>query len=118
MIAFLVPIGIDPCDLEQCAEYREAMRRLDYSLKYVAITIRVPQNKLSDQLQGKVPFTYMWRFRRLGPAFKAVLRDVEADRVGAVVVKQPEFVSLLETMRAIGDFVMAQLTATTERRVG
>lgn len=83
-----------------CADVREALRRAGESLKSAAITIDAPQNKLSDQLHGKAPFTYLWRMLQDMPAaFEREFRKIRAARGGDAYVEHPELVELVNVVR-------------------
>lgn len=118
MFGILAPIGIDDRALQQCADIREAMRRSGWLLKQVAVEIDAPESKLCDQLNGRQPFTYLWRFSRLDDRFWNALDDVRAERRGVMFLDSPDLVSLLQSVRVIGRFVKAHLPERDERQVG
>lgn len=53
---------IDAAARDLVVDVRLAMKRADLSLDYVARATGVPHSRLSDQLNGKTPFTAFWRF--------------------------------------------------------
>lgn len=104
--------------LQLCADVREAMFRAGLSLKAVALTIQAPEARLSDQLHGKAPFTYLWRFTSLDDTFWDQLDLVRSERRGVLFIDSPDLVSLLTSIRTIGHFVKAHLSTQDERQVG
>src|SRR6476469_5039096 len=72
------------------ADIRLAMKRSDLSLDYVARCICVPVPKLSEQLNGKQPFTSWWRFfspEINGTSFWHEWHAIRAERHGGVYVR-------------------------------
>jgi hypothetical protein len=97
---------IDQAARDLAADVRLAMKRADLSLDYVSRVIRVPPNKLSDQLSGKAPFTVWCRFVTLElqqtefwPEFLALRAErtnqwlVKLDLLAMLVVKVTELVN-------------------------
>lgn len=103
-----------------CADVREALRRAGESLKSAAITIEAPENKLSDQLNGKAPFTFLWRLMQDMPAaFAREFHEIRATRHGDTYVKHSDLVELIATVRTIGGHraLKASLPADADRRI-
>ena len=53
---------IDEAARDLAADAKLAMKRADLSLDFVARVINVPRPKLSEQLNGNLPFTFLCRF--------------------------------------------------------
>lgn len=72
--------------------FGKTVRRCDIKLEWLATALGVPRPKLSDQLAGKVPFTYMWRFfvstalRREYPEFREELLDLLAEDIDRALI--------------------------------
>jgi hypothetical protein len=49
-------------DAVLAADAKLAMKRADLTLDYVSRVTGIPLQRLSDQLNGKTPFTGFWRF--------------------------------------------------------
>lgn len=86
----LAAFQVNDASRELVADVRLAMKRADLSVDFVARCTGVPAPKLSDQLNGKTPFTSFWRF--IAPEIKASrfwdeLFALRAERHGGVYVR-------------------------------
>lgn len=82
-----------------CADAYLALRKAGESLKSSAIAIAAPESKLSEQLNGKAPFTFLWRLVQSLPAFEREFRKIRAHRDGDAYVEQSEMVELVNVVR-------------------
>lgn len=76
-------------DAVLAADARKAMKRADLTLDYVSRVTGVPMSRLSDQLNGKTPFTAFWRFftgEMLDTDFRAQFIDIQCERLDRVPV--------------------------------
>lgn len=83
-------LAIDAAALVLVADVRLAMKRADLSLDFVSRVTGIPPQRLSDQLNGKTPFTGFWRFatREMRETdFWTEFIEIQADRVNRVVVR-------------------------------
>jgi hypothetical protein len=117
----LVPLFVDPAARQFAADVSDAIDRAGLSRKGVAIDLGVPLNKLCDQLNGKTPFTYFWRFvAGLDDDFKRELWEIQAARVNAVLLAVPDLRELVcEVRELVGRKRMAKssLMPHQERQV-
>ena len=104
-------------DAALAASARLAMKRADLSLDYVSRVTGIPIQRLSDQLNGKTPFTGFWRF------FAGEMRETDfldewlplvADGIERIVL--PRGVQLLFVGDATKRMAKADLPLTAERR--
>lgn len=107
LLAVLVggAIVIDQAALLLIADVKLAMKRADLSLDWVARTIRVPGPKLSDQLNGKAPFTAFWRFgigEMRATDFWLEFSELQLGRVGRVSVPR-DLGALLDKVNQLAD---------------
>lgn len=116
---------VDAAAKELAADVRLAMKRADLSLDYVSRVLGVPGPRLSDQLLGKLPFTYFWRFtaREIRESdFWTELLAIEAERYHATLVLLPELSTLIHRVEElVGHKPMARMDlppAASEKKVG
>lgn len=106
-------LAIDHAARELVGDVRLAMKRADLSLDFVSRVTGVPPQRLSDQLNGKTPFTAFWRFtareiRESG--FWLELVALRAARVDRYVVNR-EIGHLIERVEElVGQKPMARMT--------
>lgn len=77
-------------DPDLAADAKLAMKRADLSLDYVARCTGIPHSRLSDQLNGKLPFTGFWRFfvgDMRETDFRVEFLELQADRLNRVLVR-------------------------------
>jgi hypothetical protein len=116
---------IDDCARLLVADVRLAMKRADLSLDYVARCIAVPIPKLSDQLNGKTPFTAWWRFAcleiRRDTTFWLEFAELQAARVDRVLVRADVGTLIAKVEALVGHKPMARMampSAQQQERVG
>lgn len=107
----LAPVFTDAAAKFLAADVKKALEHAVVPLKVAAIELDVPLNKLSDQLNGKAPFTYCWRFFAWDDAdptvathaedFKKAFLNLQADRIGAVLVQGPDLCDLVRSVREL-----------------
>lgn len=105
----LVPIFSDPVARLLAADVGRALERAWISRQAASIDLGIPLNKLSDQLNGKLPFTTCWKFL-VGledPDFTQEFLGLQAERVNAIVVTVPDLRALLTEVRALPAEVLA-----------
>lgn len=76
-------------DAVLAADARKAMKRADLTLDFVSRATGVPYSRLSDQLNGKTPFTAFWRFftgEMLDTDFRAEFLEIQCERLDRVPV--------------------------------
>lgn len=96
----LAPVAFaDPAARLIAADMRTAIDRACHSLQSVAIDLEVPLNKLSDQLNGKASFTYLWRILATFPDVRMEFYDIQTDRANAVLVRAGELSALVGGVR-------------------
>jgi hypothetical protein len=89
----------DPAAQLLAADMRDAIHLACRSLKSIAIDIDVPMNKLSDQLNGKAPFTYCSRILATFPDVRLEFCDIQAQRVEAMVIRCAEIRDLVSEVK-------------------
>lgn len=112
---FAAGLVLDDCGSELAADVRLAMKRADLTLDYVSRVLRVPPNKLSDQLNGKRPFTFFWRFfssaeLRAETDFRSEFLDILARRIDRIVL--PRGVTVVSVSAAKKRMAKAALPQT------
>lgn len=83
-------LAIDAAARELVADVRLAMKRADLTLDFVSRVTGVPPQRLSDQLNGKVPFTGFWRFwvgEMRDTDFRPEFLEIQAERVNRLLVR-------------------------------
>lgn len=124
---FAAAFAIDECARLLISDVRLAMKRADLSLDFVARTIKVPIPKLSDQLNGKTPFTSWWRFASKeirATDFWLEFHDIEAGRLNRMLVRYDVgrilagVDELVEDMRGRKRMAKATLAAADARKAG
>ena len=82
---------VDEAAKQLAADVKLAMKRADLSLDYISRVLSVPVSRLSDQLNGKTPFTFFWRFShreiRDLTEFWPEFMDIQADRMNRLLVR-------------------------------
>lgn len=85
-------------DAVLAADAKLAMKRADLTLDYVSRVTLVPVQRLSDQLNGKTPFTCLWRFftgEMRETDFALEFYEIQLQRADAVIVRGERLTSLL-----------------------
>lgn len=91
MVTIGAVLAIDRAARDLVADVRLAMKRADLSVDFVSRCTGVPPSRLSDQLNGKTPFTAFWRF---GTAemretdFWVEFLELQAERVDRMLVSR------------------------------
>lgn len=83
-------IAIDAAARQLLADVKLAMKRADLSQDFVCRVTGVPLQRLSDQLNGKTPFTAFWRFatqEMRDTGFWLEFVDIQAARVNRELVR-------------------------------
>lgn len=100
-----VPIVIDQAARDLAADAKLAMKRADLTLDFVSRVTRVPLSRLSDQLNGKTPFTSLWRFYAFEEMrqtdWRVEFGELQADRIQRLLVSA-DFRELLSKVDALG----------------
>lgn len=109
---FCATVALDDVSRELAADAKLAMKRADLSLDYVARCTGVPHSRLSDQLNGKTPFTALWRFfvgEMRETDFRIEFLELQAGRVdrflvrpdlGAIIARLDELVTSARMAKA------------------
>jgi len=99
-VALVAGIAVaDPAAQLLAVDMRDAIHLSCRSLKSIAIDLDVPMNKLSDQLNGKTPFTYCWRILAMFPDVRLEFCDIQAQRVEAMLVRSAEIRELIAEVK-------------------
>lgn len=93
-------------DQQLAADAKLAMKRADLSLDYVSRAIGHEDkpyslSKLSDQLNGKTPFTAFWRFfvgDMRETAFREEFFAIQADRIGHAFIPNAQIAGLVSRL--------------------
>ena len=88
-------------DAVLAADAKLAMKRADLTLDYVSRVTGVPLQRLSDQLNGKTPFTSFWRLftgEMRETDFLSEFLDIQATRIDAVMVRGEKLAGLVLRM--------------------
>jgi hypothetical protein len=100
-------LAIDHAAIGLLEDVRLAMKRADLTSDWVARSIDVPPQKLSDQLLGKAPFTAWWRFSTAaldGTDFWDEFLDLRAKRRSRALVRT----DLWQFIAAVREVVLAR----------
>jgi hypothetical protein len=102
-----------------CADVARALRRADLKYEWVADTLGVPRTKLSAQLNGHAPFTYLPRFFTT-PAmydtdFHIELLDLLAERLDRAVVT-PDLAALIRGRKRMAKALLSSPSAHQQRK--
>jgi hypothetical protein len=111
-------LAIDHAAKELVGDVRLAMKRSDLSLDYVSRVTGVPPQRLSDQLNGKTPFTAFWRFTRAEireTAFWPEFLGIRNERCGLVQVPR-DLGLLVASVRELVSMNPVALAATADER--
>lgn len=95
------PLQMDQAVRDLLADVQLAMKRADISHKAAALTMRVPLSKLSEQLHGHLPPTFLWRMTTLGSAFWWELVAIRAKRLGGELFAGGDVVRLLHAVERV-----------------
>ena len=103
------------------ADAKLAMKRADLTLDYVSRVTSVPLSRLSDQLNGKTPFTSFWRFfagEMRDTDFRLEFLDIQAARVDRFLAPRDLGALITGVQALVGHKRMAKadLPLTAERR--
>lgn len=101
LLAFSAVHLIDQPARDLCADVRDALRLSGWKQQAAAATMHVPETKLSEQLNGHTPFTFLWRCTALGASFWTALLEVRGARFGLEVVGSPDLVRLIHSVERI-----------------
>ena len=88
-------------DQQLAADAKLAMKRADLSVDYVARATSYSRERLSDQLNGKEPFTAFWRFfvgEMRETEFRAEFFAIQAARIDGFFMRGERAVALLTRM--------------------
>lgn len=83
-------VVLDRASRQLVADVRLAMKRADLSLDYVSRVTGIPPSRLSDQLNGKTPFTGFWRFwvgEMRDTDFRIEFLELQAGHVDRLLVR-------------------------------
>lgn len=88
-------------DAVLAADAKLAIRRADLTLDYVSRVTGVPMQRLSDQLNGKTPFTSFWRLftgEMRQTDFAIEFYEIQLQRADAVIVRGERLASMVLRM--------------------
>lgn len=108
----LAAVVLDQASNELAVDAKLAIKRADLTLDYVSRCTGVPLSRLSDQLNGKTPFTAFWRLwvgEMRDTDFRIEFLEIQARRVdrffvradvGKLIVRLDELVTTVRMAKA------------------
>lgn len=103
---------VDPVARQIAADMRAAIDA-HQSVKIVSLDLRIPLNKLYDQVNGNAPFTSFVRILAAYPDVRAEFYRIQAGRIDAVFVRVTEIRDLVVEVKAL----VATTATNTKRRM-
>jgi hypothetical protein len=100
-LTFFTILGALAIDGQLAADAKTAIKRADLTLDYVSRVTGIPIQRLSDQLNGKTPFTGFWRLftgEMRQTDFALEFFDIQAGRIDAVVLRGERLIGLVMRM--------------------
>lgn len=120
LVAGLVSAAVvftDPLAQQLAADMRRAIHLACQTPTGISIDLKIPLNKLYDQLNGNAPFTYLWRILAAFPDVKLEFYDIQTARVNALVIRVSEVRDLVTEVKQFTAGVRSRMEHRLHKRM-